>query len=393
MGVLALGVTCWPGSAAAAGGSASGWGYNSYGQVGNGSPTKTGCQCLPTPTPVLGLSDVSQISLGYAHGLALHSNGTVTAWGYNAMGQLGNGTTSESATPVPVSGLSNVVAVDAGYEHNLALLANGTVMAWGDNYFGELGVGGSDFAGGGPESCGSATPLQQACRSRCRASSDVVAIDAGYRSSARAARQRHRHGLGLRLLRLPRRRDRHSIRVRHASNTRCRFPEFQARSSISTEHHGMALLANGTVTAWGQDTDGQIGNGTDFEAPPPECLCVAAVSVIGLSGPVRQIAAGGYHSVALLGSGIAQAWGYNGEGELGQRQCDNGRLHLHTGGRLTGARARGAQSVAAGDYHTLALLGDGSVRAWGYNTDGQLGDGTEEDRSAPVPGERGRRRQ
>ena len=43
-----------------------------------------------------------------------------------------------------------------------------------------------------------------------------------------------------------------------------------------------------------------------------------------------------------------------------------------------------AQSVAAGKYHSLALLGDGSVRAWGFNADGQLGDGTEEERNAPV---------
>jgi alpha-tubulin suppressor-like RCC1 family protein len=375
-------VFCITGSAQAAGGSVMGWGENYYGQTGNGTPTKAGCKCLLTPTPAGGLSDISQISGASSHALALHSNGTVTAWGYNADGELGNGTTNESATPVPVSGLANVVAVDAGYEHNLALLADGTVMAWGDNYFGELGVGGSDFAGGGPESCGSAS----ACSSvpiPVPGLTAVVAIDAGYRSSAALLGNGTVVAWGY---------DYYGFLGNGTgTQTGCTcaehpvpVPGVSSAVDISSEHHGLALLGNGMVTAWGQDTDGQIGNGTDFEAPPPECLCVGAVSVLGLAGPVRQIAAGGYHSVALLGSGIAQAWGYNGEGELGNGSATTeGCTCIPAAGSPVLGLA--AQSLAAGEYHSLALLGDGSVRAWGFNSYGQLGDGTEEERSTPVP--------
>jgi hypothetical protein len=154
---------------------------------------------------------------------------------------------------------------------------------------------------------------------------------------------------------------------------------------VSAADHGMALLANGAITAWGKDTDGQIGNGTDFDAPPPECLCQRPVSVIGLSGPARQVSAGGYHSVALVANGTSQAWGYNYEGELGTGQpTTEGCSCIPAPGPPVLGLA-GAQSVATGEYDTLALLGDGTVRAWGYNSEGQLGDGTEEDRSAPVP--------
>ena len=192
---IVLAMLAFSASAQAAGSSAVAWGDNAYGETGNGAPTEGGCVCVPAPTPVVGLTDATQISGGAIHVLALHANGTVTAWGYNAHGQLGDGTTNESSTPVAVSGLSNVVAVDAGYEHNLALLANGTVMAWGDNYSGELGVGGSNFNGGGPETCGteqcSKVPVQ------VPGLSNVVAVAAGYYFSLALLSRRHGDGLGV----------------------------------------------------------------------------------------------------------------------------------------------------------------------------------------------------
>jgi alpha-tubulin suppressor-like RCC1 family protein len=87
------------------------WGYNDYGELGNGSTTSD-----PTPTPVQasGLNNVIAVSGGYFHSLALESNGTVWAWGFNGDGELGDGSTNTSAVPVQVSGLSGVIAVAAG---------------------------------------------------------------------------------------------------------------------------------------------------------------------------------------------------------------------------------------------------------------------------------------
>jgi len=69
------------------------------------------------------------------------ADGTLMAWGYNASGQLGDGTTTEEHTPIPVGGLAGGIAVAAGESHSLALLADGTVASWGNNTFGELGDG------------------------------------------------------------------------------------------------------------------------------------------------------------------------------------------------------------------------------------------------------------
>src|SRR5205823_208038 len=90
---------------------------------------------------VSGLSGVTAIAAGGLHSLALKSDGTVWAWGYNAYGALGNGTAISSSTPVQVSGLSGVTALAGGYGHSLALKSDGTVRAWGYNYYGELGNG------------------------------------------------------------------------------------------------------------------------------------------------------------------------------------------------------------------------------------------------------------
>jgi phage baseplate assembly protein gpV len=84
---------------------------------------------------------VQRIAAGGEHSLALRSDGTVWAWGYNGYGELGNGTTTDSSVPVEVQGLTNVVAIAAGLYHSLALRSDGTVWAWGENYYGQLGNG------------------------------------------------------------------------------------------------------------------------------------------------------------------------------------------------------------------------------------------------------------
>jgi hypothetical protein len=128
----------WAGAASAAvyvPGAAT-WGANSMGQLGNGTTTDSSLYQV-----VGGLSGVQAVSAGDDFALALMRNGTVMAWGDNSDGQLGNGTTTDSDVPVTVSGLMNVEAVSAGGAHSLALLTNGTVMAWGDNSDGQLGDG------------------------------------------------------------------------------------------------------------------------------------------------------------------------------------------------------------------------------------------------------------
>ena len=111
------------------------WGYNNYGQLGDGSTTNRF-----TPVPVSGLTGCVAIAGGSSHSLGLKADGSLRAWGYNNYGQLGDGSTTNRLTPVRVSG-TGWVATAGGYQHSLGLKADGSLWAWGRNMEGELGLG------------------------------------------------------------------------------------------------------------------------------------------------------------------------------------------------------------------------------------------------------------
>jgi len=112
------------------------WGWNPFGQVGNGTTANA-----QYPVAVSGLTGAIAISAGSRHSCALLTGGTVKCWGENYYGQLGNGLTTNSSTPVAVSGLSGVAAISAGDSQTCALLTDKTVKCWGDNSVGQFGNG------------------------------------------------------------------------------------------------------------------------------------------------------------------------------------------------------------------------------------------------------------
>ncbi len=111
------------------------WGNNEHGQLGIGTLDKMSS----VPVRVPDLDDVVAIAAGSLHTMALKSDGTVWTWGYNYYGQLGNGTTGSSSVPVQVSSLNGVVAISAKYLQSVALKSDGTVWTWGSNFYGQLG--------------------------------------------------------------------------------------------------------------------------------------------------------------------------------------------------------------------------------------------------------------
>jgi hypothetical protein len=122
------------------------WGLNGgRGQLGNGSMTNS-----YTPVTVSGISNAIAVTGGRAHTCALLSNNTVQCWGYNYYGQLGDGSTilrdQQRTTPITVSGISNATAISAGDYHNCALLSSNTVQCWGSNGAGQLGNGTSGYS-------------------------------------------------------------------------------------------------------------------------------------------------------------------------------------------------------------------------------------------------------
>jgi alpha-tubulin suppressor-like RCC1 family protein len=124
----------------------------------------------------------------------------------------------------------------------------------------------------------------------------------------------------------------------------------------------LALKSDGTVWAWGDNENGQLGDDTGFSSGVP-------VQVTGLSG-VTQVAAGDSTGYALRSDGTVWAWGLNTLGQLGNGTVVRSFKPVRVSGLF------GITQIAAGNYFALALRSDGTVRAWGDGQDGELGNGS-----------------
>ncbi len=299
-GVQALAASNGHGCAIVNGG-AECWGDNADGDLGSGLPTQT--NNLPVAVQNLG-SGVQALAEGWFHSCAV-VNGAALCWGNNSEGQLGDSSDAGSDVPVPVQGLDGgVQALAAGGAHTCALV-NGGVLCWGYNNAGQLGHG---FQG---ES--SAVPVAVT-----GLAGGVQAIVAGY-------------------------------------------------------SHTCALVSGG-VQCWGDNAFGDLGNDLTPESAVP-------VPVVGLGSPgsgVQALAAGDYHTCALANGGV-QCWGDNSAGQLGNGSDAGGLVPVQVVG-LDG----GVQALAAGGSHTCALVA-GAVLCWGDNGAGELGDGTDAGGLVPVP--------
>jgi len=136
--------------------------------------------------------------------------------------------------------------------------------------------------------------------------------------------------------------------------------------------HSCAVLDSGAVKCWGNNSWGQLGDGSTTDSTTP-------VEVTGLSSGVAAISSGSSHTCALLNSGAIRCWGHNVLGQLGDGSTTNRNTPVDVTGLSSGVAA-----ISLGNGHTCVLLISGAVKCWGFNISGQLGDGTTTSRNTPV---------
>jgi alpha-tubulin suppressor-like RCC1 family protein len=255
------------------------------------------------------------------HRSQLNSNATAGdiawAWGSSSRGQLGNGTTFDRPTPTSVSMPAGVrfSAVSGGYIHSVALDTLGNAWAFGDNFYGQLGNGTNTY---------STTPIP-------------VTMPAGVTFKAVTA----------------------------------------------GAFHSVALDTSGNAWAWGSNGEGELGIGTlDNSAIPTAVVMPPGVTFVAIS-------AGFQDTLALDNLGRAWAWGDNNQGELGNGLISGNAPNL-VPEPVTMPAGVFFKAIAAGAYHSVALDTSGNAWAWGFNFDGELGNGTTNQAGAcfcnPVPG-------
>lgn len=298
------------------------WGDGTSAQLGNNLRVSSLTPVAVQTNGVLSGKTVISLAKGIRHTLALCSDGSLVTWGENFEGQLGNNTRTTAAGPVQVAQSSGVlagkrvIAVAAGDYHNLVLCADGTLAAWGNNLKGQLGNNSTER---------SLVPVEIVREGGVLVGKSVVAISAG-------------------------------------------------------GNFNVALCADGTLAAWGENDFGQLGNNRTMDSLVP-------VPVRQISGPLVEksvvaIAAGADHCLALCSDGTLAAWGRNDSGQLGNSSSVSSSSPVavrQSSGALLG---KTVVAIAAGSRHSLALSADGTMAAWGAGTFGQLGNGTN---SSTVP--------
>jgi alpha-tubulin suppressor-like RCC1 family protein len=382
------------------------WGYNQYGQLGDGSspPVPPSLSFSRVPVPVQGLtSGVQALSRGGTYHICALANGAVECWGRNISGQLGNISTANSRVPVQVWGMTTGrQAVQAGFQHACALVAGGA-RCWGANGSGQLGDGsGADsdvpldvqglssgvqaIATGGGHTCaivnGGArcwglNDSGQLGRGSIGAivnsgvPFDVQGLSTGVQ--AITAGMSHTCALANGGVRCWGKNTKWKPGDPTIGDSPVPFDVTGLSSGVQaiagSDDHTCALV-NGGVRCWGTGSWGQLGDGTATGYLIP-------VQVQGLSSGVQAIAGGGSHTCALVSGGV-QCWGYNGSGQLGDGSTNNGLVPVQVLGLSSGV-----QGIGAGTRHTCAIVG-GDLQCWGSNVYGQVGDGSTSDRQVPV---------
>jgi len=328
------------------------WGANAFGQLGDNT---SGTNRTTPVTTFAGGTNWKQVVCGYRHTAAIKTDGTLWTWGANAFGQLGDNTATNRSIPVTTfAGGTDWKQVAGGFNHTSAIKTDGTLWTWGSNTFGQLGINTNatrstpvtTFAGG--------TDWKQVSGGDSHTAAiktDGTLWAWGNNSSGQ-------------------------LGDNTATNRSIPVTTFAGGTNWKQvacgKNHTAAIKTDGTLWTWGANAFGALGINTNATRSIP-------VTTFAGGTNWKQVAGGGAHTVAIKTDGTLWTWGYNFPGTLGNNTTTTRSTPV-----TTFAGGTNWKQLASGGYHTLAIKTDGTLWTWGSGGNGRLGDNTTTDRSIPV---------
>jgi alpha-tubulin suppressor-like RCC1 family protein len=329
-----------------------GTGWNLYGQLGNGAYATAYPYGTNLPVEIVA-SNVTAIAAGGSHTLFLKTNDSLWAMGWNAYGQLGNGSIESGNYETNFPGqieAGNVTAIAGGLNHSLFLMSNGSLWGMGDNSYGQLGDGANDNGN------------YDTNRPEQILASGVTTIAAGYRHSLFLMSGGSLWGMG----------DNAYGQLGDGTCSNTNLPVQIVAANVTAiaagDQHSLFLMSNGSLWAMGNNHAGQLGDPAVGTTNSPDQI---------VASNVTAIAAGDQHSLFLMSNGSLWAMGDNHYGQLGDGTYNNTNQPEQI-------VASGVTAIAAGYGHSLFIKSDGSLWGMGDNLIGQLGNGSYNNTNLPV---------
>lgn len=370
-----------PATADSVTGSAFSWGLNNQGQLGNGTTTNTNVPGAVDMSGALSGKTITEIAAGDDAACALTTDGQVFCWGDGTAGQLGNGGNTDSLVPTPIdtSGVlagKTVIDISAMTLSMCALTSDGLIACWGDNLFGQLGNNnyGTDqrspvlFANLGAIAGRTPTALSAG------GFATMCAILDNGSAACWGAGVFGQMGNGTNAIENPT-----PIAV---DMTGVLSGKRIASMSIGS-YHVCALTTDRTLSCWGRNSQGQLGNGNTTDQSVP-----ALVTTTGaLAGLTASAITAGAESSCAIASAQVFCWGDGAEGVLGAGNLSDALLPqaIDTSGVMAGQRATlVAINGLTGSAHTCAVTETNVMACWGLGSLGQLGDGLSANSDVPV---------
>ncbi len=351
------------------------WGNNASGQLGNGSTASSAMPVAVDTSGVLAGKTLTQISSGGGHTCALDSSGAAYCWGYNLYGQLGDGTTADSSVPVAVdtSGAlagKTLTQISAGELSTCAIDSTGAAYCWGENPYGQLGDGTTD---------NSSFPVA-VDTSGVLAGQTLTQIAAGFASTCALVGTGTAYCWGGNYTGQLGDGDTDDSDIPVAVDTSGVLAGQTLTQIAIGDDQACAVDTAGAAFCWGYNAYGQLGDGSTATSDVPVAVDTSGV----LAGKtITQVTAGWQFTCALDSTGAGYCWGDNFYGGLGDGTTASSDVPVtvDTSGALAG---RTLTQVSAYADHACAVDSTGAAFCWGDDLEGDLGNGSTAQSDVPV---------